>query len=283
MSSTVRFTYVNRLEAAFKRSIFLNVFAVFVQRGRADGAQLATRQRGLEHVGGIDRPFRCSCSDQRMQFVDEEDDLAFRLFDFLQHSLQAVFELAAILRAGQHGSEIERDHSLVLQNFRNVARDDALGEAFDDGRLADAGLANQHRIVLRAPRKHLYQAADFFVAADHGVELAAPGLLGQVASITLQRLVFRLRILVSHFLRPADGSQRFQNGVIGRAMAGKMACAASRLAWVAASSRCSVETYSSLKLEASLKARSINWVSAGDMLAWVAPSPDTLGRLSISR
>ena len=40
---------------------------------------------------------------------------------------------------------------LVLQALRNVAADDALGQALDDGRLTDAGLADQHRIVLRAP------------------------------------------------------------------------------------------------------------------------------------
>ena len=39
---------------------------------------------------------------------------------------------------------------LVLQALGHVALDDALGEALDDGGLADAGLADEHRVVLGA-------------------------------------------------------------------------------------------------------------------------------------
>ena len=62
---------------------------------------------------------------------------------------------------------------LLLQAFRHFAVDDALREAFDDRGLADAGLADQHGVVLRAPLQHLDRAADFLVAADHRIELAA--------------------------------------------------------------------------------------------------------------
>ena len=40
---------------------------------------------------------------------------------------------------------------LVAQALRHVAGDDALGQALDDRGLADAGLADQHRVVLGAP------------------------------------------------------------------------------------------------------------------------------------
>ena len=43
---------------------------------------------------------------------------------------------------------------------------------FGDRGLADAGLADQHRIVLGPAGEHLDRAADFLVAADHRVELA---------------------------------------------------------------------------------------------------------------
>ena len=45
-------------------------------------------------------------------------------------------------------------------------------QTFDDRGLADAGLADQHGIVLGAAGQHLDGAADFLVAPDHGVELA---------------------------------------------------------------------------------------------------------------
>jgi hypothetical protein len=42
----------------------------------------------------------------------------------------------------------------------------------DDRRLANARLADQHRIVLGATLQHLDGAADFIVTADHRIELA---------------------------------------------------------------------------------------------------------------
>ena len=64
---------------------------------------------------------------------------------FLEDGFQALFELAAEFRAGDQRAHVERDDALFFQAFGNVAAHDALGEAFDDGGLADAGLADQHR------------------------------------------------------------------------------------------------------------------------------------------
>ena len=60
----------------------------------------------------------------------------------------------------------------VFQGLGHVAVDDPQGQPFDDGRLADARLADQHGIVLRAAREDLDHAADFLVAADDRIELA---------------------------------------------------------------------------------------------------------------
>ena len=82
--------------------------------------------------------------------VDEEDDLAVRLGDFLDDGLEPVLELAAVLRAGDQRAHVERDELLVCRDRGHVAVDDANREAFDDRGLADAGLADQHGVVLRA-------------------------------------------------------------------------------------------------------------------------------------
>ena len=98
------------------------------------------------------------------------------LLDLLEDRLEALLELAAVLGAGDQRAEVERDDALVLEASPGTSpRDDALGEALDDGRLADAGLADQDRVVLGAPREHLDDAADLLVAADDRVELAARG------------------------------------------------------------------------------------------------------------
>src|SRR5205807_6472342 len=110
----------NNLEAALKGSVFFDVFAVFVQRGGADGAQFSASQRGLEHVGGVDSAFGGSSADQGVKLVDEEDDLSLRIFDFLQDGLEPVFKFASILCSRQHGAKIECNHAFVLECFRHV-------------------------------------------------------------------------------------------------------------------------------------------------------------------
>ena len=59
---------------------------------------------------------------------------------------------------------------------------------FDDGGLADARLADQHGVVLRAARQDLHHALDLGLAADDRVELALGGLLGQVAPELVEEL-----------------------------------------------------------------------------------------------
>ncbi len=179
----------HRLEAPGERRILLDVAAVLVGGGGADAAQLAARQGRLQHVGGVHRPFRLAGADQRVQFVDEDDDLAGRGLDLLQYGLQPFLELAAVFGAGDHRAEIERQQALVLQALRHVAIDDAQRQPLDDRGLADAGLPDQHRIVLGAPRQHLDRAADLFVAADHRIELALARRFCQVARVFLQGIV----------------------------------------------------------------------------------------------
>ena len=185
----------DRLEAPLERRVLLDVLAVLVERRRADAAQLAAREHGLQHVRRVDRAFGCAGADDRVQLVDEEDEVALRRLDLVEDGLQPLLELAAVLRACEERADVERPHTLALQSFGDVAVDDALREPFDDRGLARARLADQHRVVLRAAREHLDDAPDLLVASDDRVELALLRGLGQVAAELRERLVRALRIL----------------------------------------------------------------------------------------
>ncbi len=177
------------LEAALERRVLLDVLAVLVQRRRADHAQFAAREHRLEHVAGVHRAVAGRAgADDGVQLVDEGDDLAAGVLDLGQDGLEPLLELAAVLRAGDHRAEVERDQLLAAQRLGHVAGDDALRQAFDDGGLADAGLADQDGVVLGAPRQHLDDAADLGVASDDRVDLALAGSGGQVVAVLLQRL-----------------------------------------------------------------------------------------------
>src|SRR5436309_2647956 len=140
--------------------------------------------------------------DEIVQLVDEQDDVA-ALGDLLHHLLQALLELAAVLRAGDEGREVQRVDLLALEQLGDVGVGDALGEAFDHCGLAHARLADEHGVVLGAAREDLHDPLDLGLAADHRVELAVRGQLGQVAAELVEQLG---RLLLA--LRAAGGRAR---------------------------------------------------------------------------
>jgi hypothetical protein len=62
-----------------------------------------------------------------------------------------------------------------------------LGQALDNRRLADAGLADEYRVILLPAGKSLDDALDFPFPADNRVELVLAGKLGQVAGEIVKR------------------------------------------------------------------------------------------------
>src|SRR5690606_34070268 len=119
-------------------------------------------------------------ADDGVHLVDERDDLALGVLDLLEDRLEPLLELAAVLGARHHAGQVERDDPLVLERLGDVTLDDPLGQAFDDGRLADAGLTYEHWVVLGPPRQDLDDPADLLVAADDRVQLAGAGVGGEV-------------------------------------------------------------------------------------------------------
>ena len=175
----------DRLESPGQGRVFLDVLAVFVEGGRADALNLAADKGGLEHVARVDRAFGAAGADERVQLVDEEDDVLGPA-DFVHDGLDALFELAAIFCAGDHHRQIEHDDSPIVQNLRHGAGDDHLGQALDDGRLADARFAQQNRVVLLPAAENLDDAFDFVLAADDRIELPLAGQFGQIAAEAVQ-------------------------------------------------------------------------------------------------
>ncbi len=189
-----RFADHDGLEAALERGILLDILAVFVERRRADAVQLAAGERGFQQVRRVHRAFALASADELVDLVDEHQHVGPVGPHLVEHRLQPLLELAAVFRARNERAHVEAHQPLALDAVGDVAVGDAEREALDDRRLADAGLADQHRVVLGPAGEHLDRPADLLVAADDRIELAVARRLRQVAGVFLQRVEARFGV-----------------------------------------------------------------------------------------
>ena len=199
----VRLADEHGLETAFEGLVLLEILLIFVEGGGSDGAQFATGQRRLQDVGRIHRALAGRTgTDQRVDLINEKDDLAVGLDDLLDDAFQTLLELALVLGAGHQSTHIQRVQLLGFQVLRNIAADKAVGEAFRNGGLADARFADQNRVVLGTARQDLQHPPDLLVTADDWVELALTGGFVEVGGVLVEGVVGVLAVRAGH-LRPA--------------------------------------------------------------------------------
>ncbi len=129
-------------------------------------------------------------------------------------------------------AEVQAEQLDALQCRRHFPADDAQRQAFDDGGLADPGLADHDRVVLPPPREDVDHLADRRVAAEHRIELAAAGLLGEVVGKARQvGFATGCRLAVRSLRRLAEGEVAQALGVQpGQQWLVMTACIAQRIA-----------------------------------------------------
>jgi hypothetical protein len=115
-----RLVHVHLLEAPRQRVVLLEDAAEFLVGGRADALERARGERGLEQVGGVQRAARGAArADQRVDLVDEEDRVGV-VDQLLQHRLQALLEVAAVLGAGEQRAHVERIHLALGEDLGHL-------------------------------------------------------------------------------------------------------------------------------------------------------------------
>ena len=163
------------------------MLAVLGEGGGANDLDLPPGQGRLEDVGGIHAALGIPGAHDVMHLVNHQDDVA-QLADLLDQALHAAFKLAPELGARHQGGEVQQEHLLILELIGHVAHGDALGQALGDGGLAHAGLTDQAGVVLLPPVQDLDHPLQLLLPADHIVQLALPGPLGQIDAVAVQEL-----------------------------------------------------------------------------------------------
>jgi uncharacterized protein YjiS (DUF1127 family) len=147
------------------------VLAVLVERGRADVCSSPRASIGLSMLPASIAPSAapapttvCSSSMKRMICPSAS---VISLSTAFSRSSNSPRYFAPATSAPMSSATIR-----LFFRPRARRRGRCAGRALDDRGLADAGLADQHRVVLGAAREHLDDAADLLVAADDRIELA---------------------------------------------------------------------------------------------------------------
>mmetsp|Transcript_29801 Transcript_29801/g.82064 ORF Transcript_29801/g.82064 Transcript_29801/m.82064 type:complete len:508 (+) Transcript_29801:826-2349(+) len=170
------------LEAPLKRRILLDVLHVLVRRGGANDLELAASERRLQEVRCVHRRVAGKAGTHKLvDLVYEEADALLGIGRLLYDGLQALLELATVLRAGNEETEVQRINTLPAQPGGHTALDYPLRKALGNGSLPDARGPYEARVVFPAPEKDLDDALQLGLAPDDRVEEAILGHLRQIS------------------------------------------------------------------------------------------------------
>ena len=94
-----RFVDHHLLETAFERFVRLEIFLELVQCRGADSSQLTPCQCRFKDVGGVHCAVAFTGAHQRMDFIDEEQDLAFGRDHLFYDRFESFLEFAFVFGA----------------------------------------------------------------------------------------------------------------------------------------------------------------------------------------
>ena len=210
---------IDFLEAPRKRAILFENPTEFLESRGADAADFTGREQGLEQIGRIHYATRGSASaDDRVNLIDKQNGVR-PLAQLAEQRLEALLEIAPVLRARQQRAQIQRVDDAVSEQVRDLVIHDAFRQAFSDSCLTDTCLTYQKRVVLAPARENLRDTFDFILTSHQRIDPPLARQLIQITRISIQRIAGRTRlttVLVLHFrvaFRTAGITRHLRNTV----------------------------------------------------------------------
>ena len=111
---------IDGLEATLEGRVLGEVLAEFLGRGGADNLESTAREHGLEHGARVDGALGRTGTDDGVHLVDKQDDVV-GFGGLLDHVLEALLKLAAILGTRHEARQVERPDILVHEVLGHVA------------------------------------------------------------------------------------------------------------------------------------------------------------------
>src|SRR6185369_998759 len=138
-----------------------------------------------------------------MEFVDKNDRI-FIVLKLGHYLFQTFFELAPVLCARDNRRKIKDENTFAFQESRNVLECDTLGESLNNCRLTNARFTDQDRIVFSASAENFYQAFQFRLPADQGIEFSVCRLESKISGKFLQARRSGIVLLLGKITHPGS-------------------------------------------------------------------------------
>src|SRR5574344_946464 len=161
-----RFIHHHHLEPSLKSFISLEILLIFVQRSRTDGPQFTPCQCRLKNVGSIHCSACTTGTNQSMNFIYEQNNLAGAVHNFLNYAFKPFLKFTLIFGTRNERTHIKGEQFLILQILRHIAIHDFLGNTLGNRSLAYTWLTYKDRIVLRPSTKYLQYPPYLIIPSD---------------------------------------------------------------------------------------------------------------------
>jgi hypothetical protein len=168
------------LKSSLKGAVLLDVFLVFTQSGRSNNRDFPTTHRRLENIRSIESPLSGPCANDRMNLIDEKNNLILHTRCLIDNLFNTCLELASILRPSNERRKTQIHYPFIEHRHRNLSLRNALCQTFNDCRFSDSGLTDETRVIFRFTIDNRDQTIDFFITTDNTIKTTFTGLFRQV-------------------------------------------------------------------------------------------------------
>src|SRR4030095_14012847 len=157
---TIQFGNSHWLKPALQCGISADISPVYILGSSPDHANMATRERGLEHICRIHRRSqRRARPDEVVQLIDKENDI-FVFTDSFDEGSEPLFILPAKASPGNKIDMAERENMYIEKRRRHLTRCYKLCQSFNNRGLTDASFADEYWIIFRLSKQCCNNAFD---------------------------------------------------------------------------------------------------------------------------
>mmetsp|Transcript_18369 Transcript_18369/g.25481 ORF Transcript_18369/g.25481 Transcript_18369/m.25481 type:complete len:252 (-) Transcript_18369:655-1410(-) len=178
------------LETTLQSFVSLDVFSVLINSCSTNTVEFTTSQCWLQEIRSIHRSLSSTSPNDRMHFVNEQNDFSITLLNFLKNSLETFFEFTTHTSTSHKCTKVEPNQTAWwLEGIRDIPSNHTLCNALRNSCLTDTRISNKDWIILGSTRQNLNSPTNFVVSPNDRIELSLFGTFGKINPVFEQGII----------------------------------------------------------------------------------------------